>query len=365
MGRPLVANRSSWVVSVDRTCSARCPRTSRDDAARAARVVHVPVAKIEARILLCGQPGSVRHLLERLAVPAGARRARRPQKVAVKVLEQSEDYPGRAGAAGECARLPLAVRRQRAHLLGYLSPITEGELDEAEKDDDRSVNGASVVGRAGVEKAYDSGCVASPGYKKVAGGLDGPVLATRARSTRLRRHSGDLHRREGAGLRGEAAPRAMMTARGTFDKVTGRNYAAGERRGLVMEAQDRPHRRDGEPADVRPQGLVGGHHSEAAQAAVLRQERQPLLSRATQGQYAPGRPGSPFMTVGALNHGFSESTQLDCSSGVQVGNRLFKNYESAAFGYITSPRRSSSSCDTFFYRVGSLSGRSTAATPRT
>ena len=28
------------------------------------------------------------------------------------------------------------------------------------------------------------------------------------------------------------------------------------------------------------------------------------------------------MTVGALNNGFSESTQLDCSSGLQVGNRL-------------------------------------------
>ena len=41
------------------------------------------------------------------------------------------------------------------------------------------------------------------------------------------------------------------------------------------------------------------------------------------------------MTVGALNHGFSGGTPLDCSSGVQVGNRLFKNYESAAFGYIT------------------------------
>ena len=26
------------------------------------------------------------------------------------------------------------------------------------------------------------------------------------------------------------------------------------------------------------------------------------------------------MTIGALNNGFSEGTQLDCSSGLQVGN---------------------------------------------
>jgi penicillin-binding protein 2 len=58
------------------------------------------------------------------------------------------------------------------------------------------------------------------------------------------------------------------------------------------------------------------------------------------------------MTVGALNHGFSPDTRLDCSSGVQVGNRLFKNYESAAYGMIDFARALELSCDTFFYRVG-------------
>ena len=58
------------------------------------------------------------------------------------------------------------------------------------------------------------------------------------------------------------------------------------------------------------------------------------------------------MTVGALNNGFSPSTRLDCSSGFQVGNRLFKNYESGAYGYIGFAKALQLSCDTFFYRVG-------------
>ena len=37
---------------------------------------------------------------------------------------------------------------------------------------------------------------------------------------------------------------------------------------------------------------------------------------------------------------------------MQVGNRLFKNYESAAYGYITFAKALELSCDTFFYRVG-------------
>ena len=77
-----------------------------------------------------------------------------------------------------------------------------------------------------------------------------------------------------------------------------------------------------------------------------------MLSRATQGQFAPGSTWKPIMAVGALNNGFSEGTQLDCSSGVQVGNRWFKNYESASYGYIDFAQALQLSCDTFFYRVG-------------
>src|SRR3954452_1621571 len=58
------------------------------------------------------------------------------------------------------------------------------------------------------------------------------------------------------------------------------------------------------------------------------------------------------MTVGALNHGFSKNSRLACSSGVQVGNRLFKTYESAAYGMIDFARALELSCDSFFYRVG-------------
>ena len=58
------------------------------------------------------------------------------------------------------------------------------------------------------------------------------------------------------------------------------------------------------------------------------------------------------MTVGALNNGFTPSTRLDCSSGFQVGNRLFHNYESESLGMIDFAKALQFSCDTFFYRVG-------------
>ena len=56
--------------------------------------------------------------------------------------------------------------------------------------------------------------------------------------------------------------------------------------------------------------------------------------------------------MSALNNGFTPDSRLDCSSGVQVGNRWFKNYESASYGYIDFAKALQISCDTFFYRVG-------------
>ena len=83
-GRPLVANRTSWVVSVDRTLLGKLGRArlSASLVKRLARVLDMeprpdpPEAAVD-----CGDDGQQgRRLLERVAVPAGADRRRRRQE---------------------------------------------------------------------------------------------------------------------------------------------------------------------------------------------------------------------------------------------------------------------------------------------
>src|ERR1700712_3499526 len=58
-GRPLVANRSSWVVSIDRALVAKLPEKTRVATLhKLARATHVSWRQIQARMLVCGQPGS-------------------------------------------------------------------------------------------------------------------------------------------------------------------------------------------------------------------------------------------------------------------------------------------------------------------
>ena len=355
MGRPLVANRTSWVVSLDRTM---LHKMSDDEQAtllgRLSKAVDVPAKKIEARTLLCGEAGSIAGTCwngspyQPVPVAEDVR-----QQVAVSIMEQQEDFPAVLVESQNVRAYPSPYGINAAHVLGYLSPITEAELDEAKAENDTSVHGASVVGRAGLEKEYDKYLRGLPGYKRVAVDSMGRVLGD----------SGEVQGRAGDTLvtsidaRVQAVfeqqlEQTIKTARKTFDKVTHKNYVADSGAVVVMDAKNgRVVAMTGAPT-YNPKVWVGGITSKQLSRLYSAKADNPLLFRATQGQFAPGSTWKPIMTTGALNNGFSPSTRLDCSSGFQVGNRWFKNYESASYGVIGFDRALQISCDTFFYRVG-------------
>src|SRR4051812_7827394 len=96
MGRPLVTNRVSWVVSVDRTVLGKMSEVDREALLRTvARSVHVPYADRAPRPRLCGQPDAVSGTCWNGSpfqpVPVARDVA---QATAVRISEQAEDFPG-------------------------------------------------------------------------------------------------------------------------------------------------------------------------------------------------------------------------------------------------------------------------------
>ncbi|MCW2775718.1 MAG: Peptidoglycan glycosyltransferase, partial [Nocardioides sp.] len=178
MGRPLVANRTSWVVSVDRSMLDKMTDHQQDVlVGRLSDVVDVSRAAILKKLVTCGDAGSVAGTCwngspyQPVPVASDVKQA-----VALRILEQPEDYPAILAEQQSVRAYPAPYGINLAHVLGYLSPITESEYDRATKDGDRSVNGASSVGRAGVEKEYDRWLRGMPGYKSVAVDSMGRVL---------------------------------------------------------------------------------------------------------------------------------------------------------------------------------------------
>ena len=212
-----------------------------------------------------------------------------PQRLAVKVLEHSEDYPGVLAQQESVRAYPSPYGVNAAHLLGYLSPITEGELDEAEKDDDASVNGASVVGRAGVEKAYDACLRGTPGYKKVAVDSMGRVLGD---SGEIESSPGDtLVTSIDAEVQAYVEKQlhaAIKTARETTDTVTGRKYDADSGSAVVLEAKTGRVVAMASQPTYDPEVWSGGITQKQLNRLYSEKASTPLLFRATQGQFAPG-----------------------------------------------------------------------------
>lgn len=355
MGRPLVTNRLAWVVSVDRTLLGKLSgRDRREVLARVSEVTGVAGGRLRDKLVTCGEEGSTSGLcwngspFQPVPVATDVER-----DVALRILEQPEDYPAVVAEQQSVRAYPRPFGVNLAHVLGYLSPVTADELEQAEADGDTSVNGASVVGRAGVEKQYDAWLRGVPGTRSVAVDSMGRVLgddgAVEARPGDTLVTSIDAKVQS---VVERQLARTIETARGTLDTVTGRNYVADSGAVVVLEAQTGRVVAMASQPTYDPEVWVGGISDDQLARLYSEAAGTPLLGRATQGQFAPGSTWKPFMTAGALTHGYGEDTQLNCSSAYRVGNRDFKNYESGAYGYISFAKALEVSCNTFYYRVG-------------
>ena len=133
MGRPLVANRTSWAVTIDRSMLAKL-----DDQQATALIRRVAAttgesaAEVEARTKLCGEAGAKAGTCwngspyQPVTVADDV-----PQTVALAIKEQPEDFPGVLAQARQVRAYPTPYGANAAHLQGYLSPITAQELHRA------------------------------------------------------------------------------------------------------------------------------------------------------------------------------------------------------------------------------------------
>jgi len=356
MGRPLAASRSSWVVSVDRTALAALGGVERTAVLRRlADALDLPHATLVARTRLCGEPRARRPPLcwngsPYQPVPVADDVS---QALAISIQEQGEDFPAVSADQQSVRAYPSPFGVNAAHLLGYLSPITADEYEHAGEKADPTLNAGSLVGRSGLERAYDRYLRGRPGTTGVAvdsmgralgsGGVTAPVPGqTLVTSIDARVQS--VVERE---LRG-----TILSARQTVDPVTGRPYAATSGAAIVLDPDNGRLVAMASYPTYDPDVWVRGISDADLARLYSKRAGEPLLSRPTQGQLSAGSTWKPFMAAGALSNGYSRDTRLNCTSSFTVGDREFKNFESGAYGYIGFDQALQVSCNTFFYRIG-------------
>ena len=345
VGRPLVSNRTSMVVTINRVTLEREADGGKRVIKRLAKALEIPAEQISDRLMTCGEEG---------AKPPpvcwnGSPYQPIPITNDVKPVTALEIMENRTEFAGVIARLdalriyPTPFNVNAAHILGYLGPVTEQQLDEQgnSKAFDR-LRRTDVVGRSGLEAYYDSVLRGTPAVTTLEVDTGGRVTGT-------------------------VDERPAVPGRYLVSTIDARLQSVVEKQlvDAVQRAQEQGYPGDSGAAvviDVRnghvlamasyptydPTIWVGGVTKKQFEDLM---SSDSLSSNAIQGLYAPGSTFKVVSTAAAGKEGLNLYGEYKCPNRVKLGSQIFRNFESAAYGKITLARALEVSCNTVFYGI--------------
>ncbi|WP_406860900.1 penicillin-binding protein 2 [Streptomyces sp. HUAS MG47] len=271
---------------------------------------------------------------------------------ALTIRESTEDFPGITAEPTAVRRYPALGGARTSQVLGYLSPVTDDEIEKA-KDGDSPFLRSDQVGRSGIERTYDKELRGKAGVTRYEVDKIGRVMGQTesdpgvAGSTLVT----SIDARVQAVAEHELA-QAMKTVRGETDKITGRKYEADAGAVVVMESRTGRIVSMASLPDYDPNAWVGGISAKDYAALTSKKSNYPLLNRAIQGQAAAGSVFKVVSASAAVRAGHDFNDTYPCTASYSMGNTSFANFESQGHGPITLGDALKFSCNTVFYRLG-------------
>jgi len=343
-GVPLALNKVGVAITVDRTKIDRQEDNGEAVLRSLADLLGLRYVDVYQRTRLCGE-------LEK-GKRAGCWTGSRFQPIpitkdadpalALQIVERSDRFPGIDAQPIAIRSYPEIVGVNAAHLLGYIGPLTDGDLAG---DNGRSYFRSESIGKAGLEVQYDEFLRGSPGIKTVivdrkeavtsTGKVTNPVagdhlvtsIDVRLQAASERALADAVARSRASGFRADGGAAVVM------DIVTGR----------VLALASYP--------TYDPNSYERGLTVKQARDLYSEEAGVPALSRALQGLFAPASTFKAVSLVAAANAGYDLTATYDCPGEYQVGTRAFQNFESKAQGRLTMKKAMAISCDTIWYKI--------------
>jgi penicillin-binding protein 2 len=230
------------------------------------------------------------------------------------------------------------------HALGYVAAISEQDL---KRIDSAAYAGTTLIGKLGVEGAYESELHGTPGYREVLVNAAGrPVERQGAYTPKLATHPPVA----GNDLILSIDMRVQRAAELALEGKRGAAIAIDPSNGDVIALASTP----GFDPNAFARGLT------TKQYDVLQNDiDKPLINRALRGAYPPGSTVKPFYALAALKYGVMTPTQtLFCPGHFSLpGNKnVFRDWKPKGHGTIDMRHAIQQSCDVYFYTVASKLG---------
>jgi penicillin-binding protein 2 len=234
---------------------------------------------------------------------------------------------------------PIAV-----HALGYVAAISEQDLKHI---DSAAYAGTTLIGKLGVEGAYENELHGSPGYREVLVNAAGrPVERQGAFTPKLNVKQPVA----GADLILSIDMRVQRAAEDGLAGKRGAAIAIDPRTGDVLALASTP--------GFDPNAFARGLSTKEFDA-LQNDIDKPLINRALRGAYPPGSTVKPFFALAALKYGVMTADQtLFCPGHFSLpgSSNVFRDWKPKGHGIVDMRHAIMQSCDVYFYTVANKLG---------
>jgi penicillin-binding protein 2 len=272
------------------------------------------------------------------------------ESVPVKLLLNEEEMARfavhRYQFAGVDIRARLArhypLREMGVHAIGYVSAINEQDLKQI---DSAEYAGTSLIGKLGVEGAYEAQLHGKPGFREIEVNAAGrPVEKQGGYASRLNTRppvaGEDLILGMDARVQ-KVAEDALVGKRGSV-------VALDPKTGDIIALASTP--------GFDPNDFVRGL-SVAQYAALSNNIDVPLLNRALRGAYPPGSTVKPLYALAAQHYGVLTPEHVEyCPGYFTLPGSSNKFRDDKVHGSLDMRHAISESCDVYFYRLADHMG---------
>lgn len=342
-GKVLVENRTTWAITVDRTLD---DETRDRVLGQLSEVLRVPAEQLEENF------DDVRQSPLKPAIVAVG--VEEPHRIAV--VEHIEDYPGVSVEKLTVRDYPNG--RLAAHVLGYVGEISAEQL-ETRRDD--GYQEGDTIGRAGAERAFERWLRGEPRQERLEVDPRGTPVGP-AEVVEPGRVGHDVKLTIDADWQA-AAEVALAEGIEAARKVQNRDvedryetFAAPAGSVVVLDVRDGSVAAMASFPSYDPVRFVDGISQ--TEWSALNDDpaaHQPLVNRATQGQYAPGSTFKLVTSVAMARYGIRGPDEWIRDNGsIRLGadERLYRNAGSRALGPVNLRLALTKSSDVYYYTAG-------------
>jgi penicillin-binding protein 2 len=341
-GQPLVQNQAALVVAVNMATLSQQSDGGAAELARLANLLKISDKTMQERVRLCTvgvqQPCWQGSPYQPIPVDQNV-----SERVALQVLEDKSSFPGVTADIQPVIKYAEPVSADAAQMVGYLQPITAQEVERMHVPV-TGFSGDDLVGQSGLEAQYDSQLRGRTGIDEVAVNAGGQVTSTIK----------DIKPEAGDDLVTSINSKLQIATEnilaGAVQQAQVANPGATSGAAVVMTTTGRVVAMASYPT-YDPNVWSNGISAQEFRRLFGTADAEPILERATQGQYAPGSTWKVTTTTAAVRAGYSLYGTYDCPASLSVDGHVFDN-DFGNGGEMSLHQALVVSCDTVFYDFG-------------